>query len=431
MLAPILIFDIPSSGSGGPLMDWLIVQKIPYFLLVRNKEQTNRLLSEEAKRDVVMHECNPFTHESIVLLLEQQGITHLQGVLCALDGLMPTAARIAQQFNCPFALPEIIAVWSDKGLARQFCQQHHIAVPNYAWITSTHHDDIAHWSNFPAIIKPRRGAGGLGVQRVDCTEDILRFFAERQQTFDANFWMIEQLLSGPIFSVEGLVHLNEMHVFGISDRTWGAQPYFVEEGVNFPVLHGTQLEKELIAFTDHLIRESQFHHGFFHIEIMATPEGLFLIEFNLRYGGPLPMQIEAAYGVDFYAGLYALCCGNKPQWNDVKFGSSVFYLYPSKVGVLKKIDTRIFEQYPEVYLYRMNPNRTIGDTIRPVTSFKDYLCLVYVKAENAEISHAVVRALRSEFAEAVCIEPLPKIGHKQSLTLFGRVKRKIKRTLKL
>ncbi|MBU3676917.1 MAG: hypothetical protein FGM54_07040, partial [Chitinophagaceae bacterium] len=230
MLAPILIFDIPSSGSGGPLMDWVLHQNKPYVLFVRNKTKTLHLLSEEAQLNVTLYEFQPFTTEAVQTHLNQLGINKIAGVICAIDALLPVASQIAQLFACAFAMPDVIDLWRDKGLGRQFCKQRGFSVPDFAMISSTHLDDIKSWSKFPAIIKPRRGAGGLGVKRVDRLIDIQQFFAERKGVFNSSDWMIEALLSGPIFSVEGYVCMHHIKVLGISDRTWGLQPYFVEEG---------------------------------------------------------------------------------------------------------------------------------------------------------------------------------------------------------
>jgi hypothetical protein len=407
MSAVFLIFDIPSSGSGGPLMEAILAQQLPYVLLVRNREASTTLLSPSIQDKVVMHECQPFTTASIEACLTMLKITNVRGVLCAIDVLLPLAATQAHRYTCPFASQEAIHRWLDKGLARQFCISAHIRVPAFACIQDLHHT-LNTWTQFPAIVKPRKGAGGLGVKRVDNRAELIRFFEHLKRPFHSSDWMIEVLLSGTILSVEGYVLNEEITVLGLSDRTWGMQPYFVEVGVNFPVLENTALKNKIIQFTQQVITQGQYHHGFFHLELMYTPEGIFLIELNLRYGGPLPMQIEMAYEVDFYKGLLALSVGEKPTWGLPQKGCSVFYFYPPKQGVWISFDEGLFARYPEVVLCRWNPNRNIGDVLLSATSFKDYLCLVYVKAETAELAHAVVRALWSEFASAVHIEPIQK-----------------------
>jgi hypothetical protein len=402
-----LMLDIPSSGSGGPLMEAILAKKQSYVLLVRNQEATKKILSSSIRDKVVMHECQPFTNETVAACLKTLNITDVIGVLCAIDVLLPLAANLAHQYNCCFAKQDVIDSWLDKGIARQLCVGAHIRVPAFECIHVLS-DTLNSWNQFPAIVKPRRGSGGLGVKRVDNREELFRFFEHLKRPFDSSDWMIEVLLSGTILSVEGYVLNEEITVLGLSDRTWGVQPYFVEVGVNFPVLENTALKEDIILFTQQVITQSRYHHGFFHLELMLTPEGIFLIELNLRYGGPLPMQIELTYDVDFYEGLLALSIGEKPQWGVPKKGCAIFYFYPPKQGVWRGFDEAIFTRYPEVVLCRWNPNRNVGDILAAVTSFRDYLCLVYIQAETAELAHAIMRALWSEFASAVRIEPIQK-----------------------
>ncbi len=389
-------------------MDAVLQEKQDYILLVRNREATQKILSKEAQAQVVMHTCSPFNANAVMAYLHQLGHPTIRGVVCAIDALLPVAAEVAQQLACPFALPEVIARWLDKGHARQFCVEQNIAVPPFLCINSLNECELATWTHFPAIIKPRRGAGSLGVKRVDNTAAIIHFFENRSTPFQSEHWMIEALMSGAIMSAEGYVYQHEITVLGFSDRTWGPQPHFVEVGVNFPVLENTHTKADLQRFTEHVLRQSGYHHGFFHLELMLTASGIYLIELNLRYGGPLPMQIAAAYGANFYKGLFDLCVGMPPRFGKANQGCSVFYFYPPKQGVWSGFDDTLFERHPNVFLYRWNPNRQIGDVLGPIYSFRDYLCLVYVVAETTEIAHAITRALWSEFALAVHIEPIQK-----------------------
>lgn len=423
----ILVFDIPSAGSGGLLAEALLEFKIPYVLLVRNKARTSASWSDNTASEVVMHECSPFTIEGIEAYLQTLGPLPVRGVLCALDPLMPIAAHFAQRYSVPFTRPEAILRWTDKGISRRFCLAANLPVPHFRWVDATDETSLASWTHYPAIIKPRHSSGSLGTKRVNSMEEVIRFFSHLHKSFSPDDWLIEALLSGAIYSVEGYMCKGELHFLGISDRTWGPQPYFVEDGLNFPVLQGTALAQTLYDTAQAAIIATEYHHGFFHVELIVHQNKPYIVELNPRYGGRVPVMASLVFQRNFFGELFSLCCGNAPTFGLPQKGASAFYVFPHKQGVWQGFNSAICAHYPNLKVVRYNVDRKIGDVLGPVFSIRDNLMLVFFEAETAELSHAITRAFLSEVPMYLHIEPQP--AKRRTKTKPG-VLAQIKRTWK-
>lgn len=240
--------------------------------------------------------------------------------------------------------------------------------------------------------------------------------------------MIETCLSGAIYSVEGYVFMGDIHWLGISDRTWGPQPLFVEDGLNFPVLENTSLGRALYALGERIVKATAYEYGFFHIEIMVCEGQLYIIELNPRHGGRVPVMASLAYACDFYFEQIQLAKGIQPNFGQIRKGASAFYIFPHRSGIWKGFNEAILEHYPEIRVVRQNPERRIGDRLGSVYSIRDNLFLVFIEAETAEISHAIARAFISEVPMYLSIESAPKIKTKRdSYSAWRGMKKQIKR----
>ncbi|MBU3676918.1 MAG: ATP-grasp domain-containing protein [Chitinophagaceae bacterium] len=423
----LLIFDIPSLGSGGLLMEAILRYQEPYFLCVRNKANTSKSWPNAVRDRVIMHECQPYTIEAIEAYLDGILSVSFTGILCTLDHLMPIAAYFAEKYQLPFASSAAILRWTDKGIARQFCFEHALPIPSFQCIEKNDEAYLRTWNQYPAIIKPRRGSGSLGVHRLADANDLLRFFHQLNRPFVANEWMIERCLSGAIYSVEGYVFHGNIHWMGISDRTWGAQPLFVEDGLNFPVLQNTALGNALYALGERVVKATQYEYGFFHIEIMVSDGQWYIIELNPRHGGRVPVMASLSFCCDFYFEQIQLAKGIQPAFGQVQKGASAFYIFPHKSGIWQGFNEAILTHYPGIRVIRPNPERRIGDRIGPVYSIRDNLFLIFVEAETAEISHAIARAFISEVPMYLQIESPPNIKSKHvQRSFWGRLKHRVK-----
>jgi biotin carboxylase len=159
---------------------------------------------------------------------------------------------------------------------------------------------------FPVVVKPRDGAGSLGV-RVLRDEAALAEFEGLELDGRSNL-MVEAFVDGPMCHVDGLVVDGELqyvyasrYLFALSD---------------FKELHRGRLDTtldpdnplsvRLVEFTRSVIDALPAPASFaFHAEVFHTPDDrLVLCEIAARPGGAMNRAIaEVMYGVDPFAGM--------------------------------------------------------------------------------------------------------------------------------
>jgi biotin carboxylase len=163
---------------------------------------------------------------------------------------------------------------------------------------------------FPVVVKPRDGAGSLGVRVLRDEAELRGFLAEDLEMYgpyESNL-MVEAFVDGPMCHVDGLVVDGELqyvyasrYLFALSD---------------FKQLHRGRLDTtldpddplsvRLIAFTREVIDALPAPATFgFHAEVFHTPDDrLVLCEIAARPGGAQNRAIaEVMFGIDPFTGV--------------------------------------------------------------------------------------------------------------------------------
>jgi len=153
----------------------------------------------------------------------------------------------------------------------------------------------------PAIVKPRRGRGGVGVKIVEDTGE-LGFFLENE-----NF-LAQSLLSGPEYTVDVLV-----------DRTGGwinglARLRLQSKGVS--TVGRIEQAEDILSLAQRVVRELPFY-GPINIQIMRDKdEGRpFLVEVNPRLSGSIMFTVLG--GFDLLGAAISLHLNN--EYNDAAY----------------------------------------------------------------------------------------------------------------
>ena len=163
---------------------------------------------------------------------------------------------------------------------------------------------------FPVVVKPRDGAGALGVRVLRDQAELAGFLAEDLDMYgpyQSNL-MVEEFVDGPMCHVDGLVVDGEVvyvyasqYLFALSD---------------FKQLHRGRLDAtldpddplavRLVEFTGAVIDALPAPRNFaFHAEVFHTPDDrLVLCEIAARPGGAQNRAIaEVMFGIDPFAGM--------------------------------------------------------------------------------------------------------------------------------
>lgn len=155
----------------------------------------------------------------------------------------------------------------------------------------------------PLVVKPVDGFSSIDTQRVASSAEFDRALAthRRRRTYGGGIHPVGQMiceedLAGPLVSAEGSIMDGVAEVWGHTDRTMSARPYFVETSVAFsaPPLH-----PDLDSYVQHICDAIGYLNGPFHCEAILTAVGPVLVEMNARLaGGGIHSAIDLATGGD-------------------------------------------------------------------------------------------------------------------------------------
>ncbi|MFB7508238.1 ATP-grasp domain-containing protein [Streptomyces broussonetiae] len=152
----------------------------------------------------------------------------------------------------------------------------------------------------PWIIKPRDGMGSADV-------DLVRSPAELESALlgrpDGKPFLIEEFVSGPEYSAEGLVLHGRPAVVALTQKSVG--PRFVETGHRIPADFSATQEEGVCEQVQKAVSAVGLTHGFFHVEFWMTGAGVVLGEIHARPGGAfIPTMTEYVRpGMELY-GIY-------------------------------------------------------------------------------------------------------------------------------
>jgi biotin carboxylase len=199
----------------------------------------------------------------------------------------------------------------------------------------------------PAVIKPTGASGSKGIFELRNKEDLASAFAALQTItkpeFDPIFnqfgaeLIVEEFLTGPEFSVEGMVFNNHIHIVGITDK-WTTDPFHLEYQHIFPSRFSKSIQEDIKAKSTTIIQTLGLNNCAFHLEAKYTAQGYRFIEVAARPGGDYITSylVPISLGINFYSELIRIALGQSPSLTPSKnYVSGVRFVMAKKEGILR------------------------------------------------------------------------------------------------
>ncbi|WP_328507844.1 ATP-grasp domain-containing protein [Streptomyces sp. NBC_00391] len=335
------------------------------------------------------------------------------GVISSCDYYLPTVARIAGHLGLPGPGPEAVANACRKDATRRVLADSGVPGPRFA----LHEEwaDIARAAReigYPLVVKPVDLCAGMYVRRVDNeTEltDVVRLLADfplnaRGQRRVPTV-LLEELLSGPEVSVETVSYAGAVHVVGVTDKSIGGAPAFIETGHMFPAaLSGADADAaeqtalgalKALGLTDGVVA---------HTEIKLTPAGPRVVEVNPRpAGNRITELIRHVTGIDLAAAAVEVALGREPDLRHRETGlrsAAVGFLVPERSGTLEALDgDRLVDVAGVLEVQLAEPGRQV----KAAGSNNEYLGHVMVGDPAGPGARGQVEALLGELSSGLVI----------------------------
>ncbi|MFI9329768.1 ATP-grasp domain-containing protein [Kitasatospora sp. NPDC052868] len=305
------------------------------------------------------------------------------GVLSSCDYYLPLVARTARRVGLPGPAPDAVEAACRKDLTRRALAEAGVPGPSYALC-----DDpgqalaAARAIGYPLVVKPVDLCAGMFVREV-LDERELTAALRAMEAFPVNargqrrapVVLLEELLTGPEVSVETVSFDGSAHVVGITDKSVGGAPSFIETGHMFPAALDPADAGAAVATAVAALAALGLDQVVAHTEIKLTPAGPRVVEVNPRpAGNRITELVRRVTGVDLAAACVDVALGRRPDLTVHRTGvasAAIAFLLPERTGLLEGFDGEPAVRRDEavVELSLAGPGRDI----RPATSNNEYL----------------------------------------------------------
>ncbi|WP_405386582.1 ATP-grasp domain-containing protein [Streptomyces sp. NBC_01102] len=272
------------------------------------------------------------------------------GVITSCDYYLPTAARIAARLGLPGPAAEAMENACRKDATRRILDAAGLPGPRFAVCTdAAAAAEAARDIGYPLVVKPVDLCAGMLVRRVD-DRAALAAACEALAAFPVNargqrrtpHILLEEFLQGPEVSVETVSYAGTTHVVGVTDKSVGGAPAFVETGHMFPA---ALTPDDLAAATATAVRAGAalgLDDVVAHTEIKLTADGPRVVEVNPRpAGNRITELVRHVTGIDLAAACVDVALGRAPDLRRRDTGlrsAAIGFLVPDTAGTLVSVE---------------------------------------------------------------------------------------------
>lgn len=323
------------------------------WLLIRDREWygspttwTDHPLSR-VDRLVVTDTHDPAAVAAVVT--DDAGGPLVDGVTTFSDYHTEVAATVAQRLGLPGPGPVPFGLANHKHRLRDALRGcpytvDHVLVTDLAQVPGA-----AARLGFPVVAKPPSEAISYGVRRADDLPALVTAVAEVSQIRRSlrgqprpGYVLLEPYVEGPEISVETITIDGVTHLYGVTAKTVGSPPTFLEKAHVFPAPLDSATRAEVWRVVSEVLSRIGYQQGPAHTELKLTADGPKVIEVNPRLpAGDITRMVRDICGRDPHLDSKLLAVGGRPlpPTGEPRGAAAVVVVYPpAGAGVLAGID---------------------------------------------------------------------------------------------
>lgn len=365
-------------GEGGHEFTF-VTRDLHHYLRGAGSGGTHPLL---AARNIITADTNDM--EQLLPRLERlHAVLAFDGVVSSCDYYLPAVARIAERLGLPGPSAEAVEGACRKDLTRRVLAEAGVPGPRFALCADTAQAAAAARDiGYPLVVKPVDLCAGMLVREVRDAHELgaacraLAEFPVNARGQDRTpVVLLEELLTGPEVSVETVSSGGATGVVGVTDKSIGGAPAFIETGHMFPAGIAPQSQAQAVDTALAAIKALGLDHVVCHTEIKLTPEGPKVVEVNPRpAGNRITELVRHVTGIDLAAACVDVALGRTPDLTPRQTGvrsAAIAFLLPDATGTLTRIEgaDEVRAQPGVLELTLAEPGRAV----RAATSNNEYL----------------------------------------------------------
>ncbi len=320
--------------------------------------------------------------------LEEEGCLH--GVF-TLTELVTSVAAVSQAAGLPGTSVRNAVMCQDKGWAKRAWLRQSIETPAGVGVrTAEQAREVLATLSSPAIIKPVRGFGAIGVQKLRTATDVDRYFAGVAGSRE-RAWVLEELVNGTSHDANGLFDAAGIfHPQGIADRQF-ISGTFAEHQVHAPTLLNEQLQGELYDLLRRCASALGICSGPVKGDAILVDGTFTMLEIAPRLHGPrMSLYALPESGLDHWADFLSVITGGPvvgtPDLPSKYFLSNSIPAVSGQITEITGINAvRKWDGIVDVMLFR-----TVGDSVASTVNSTDVVGYVLAATESREASEDLI-----------------------------------------
>ncbi|MCK5041040.1 MAG: ATP-grasp domain-containing protein [Sphingomonadales bacterium] len=294
----------------------------------------------------------------------------IDGVMTIANDVPYTVALVADELGLAGISPKSAKYFMNKIEMKRCFQNANVVTPDFRPIPDLSSFKAAlSEMTFPLIIKPSDGRGSRGVLYLDESIDANWAYEHSLASCDNGMLILEQFISGPQLSVEGLFVDGKYYAIAFADRNYSnlqqTRPFIVEDGGQIPSHYEGEMLDEINNVIEKGAQAMGISWGTVKADIVIGDDGPEIIELAGRLSGNYlaTHHIPMAYGVDIVGALMDMSLGLavNPQALVPKHKKymGVRYFFPEQ-GTIKAI-TGVDEVRAKPYCNMLDIFAKVGD----------------------------------------------------------------------
>ncbi|MDQ0195346.1 ATP-grasp domain-containing protein [Paenibacillus wynnii] len=277
-----------------------------------NKKDQTQL--ELLKKHVGVFDISSLTDLEVATLLREEQVS---GIVTFSEYKLPEVTKYCTILGLNGHSAEILACLTDKYLQRERLAASNISAVRHAIVDRHDVEGAAELVGFPAILKPRIGAGSRWTVKVSYIEQLRHELSLGPSDCE---YVLEEFLAGDEALHDQFygdyVSVESIHSNGKSQQVCVTAKlplteHFAETGMFVPHPFSSKLAEQILDLESKAIQAIGVTDGVTHTEIKLTSSGPKIIEINGRVGGYVPEILKRAMGVDLVRAALQVSLGEE------------------------------------------------------------------------------------------------------------------------
>jgi biotin carboxylase len=244
------------------------------------------------------------------------------GVVSSCDYYLPAVARTAERLGLRGPCPQAVEAACRKDLTRGLLAEAGVPGPRFAVCRDWSQTQAAGREiGYPLVVKPVDLCAGMLVRKVADEAELDRacralydFPVNARGQERAPVVLLEEFLTGPEVSIESVSFDGSTQVVGVTDKSIGGAPAFIETGHMFPAGIAPAQAQAAADTAVRAIEALGLDQVVSHTEVKLTPAGPRVVEVNPRpAGNRITELVRHVTGIDLAAACVDVALGSRPD----------------------------------------------------------------------------------------------------------------------